>query len=72
MNIFEQEKMTKINKMKFIKLTKCEYKLLKKLILILIWRENILTLYKKNAAQKSLINFCITIDNKNTEKGRIN
>ena len=65
----EQEKMNKINKIKFIKLTKYEYKLLKKFILILIWRENILTLYKKNIAQKSLINYCITIDNKNNENG---
>ena len=32
-------------------------------------RENILTLCKKNAAQKSLINHCITIDNKDTENG---
>ena len=70
MNYFcEQEKMTKINKIKFIKLTKYEYKLLKNFILILIWRENILTLYKKNIDQESLINYCITIDNTNTENG---
>ena len=63
---FEQKKMTKINKIKFAKKQNISVNA-ENTNAYLKLRENILTLYKKNIAQNSLINYCITIDNKDTE-----
>ena len=59
--------MAVIKIVKRTKIREIEYKLLKKLILILTLGENFLSSCKKNIAKKTLINYCITIDNKNTE-----